>query len=137
MSDRDQVLEEFGAFVSARRTELGLTQTELAKGAGVTQQTVSSLERGGHSPALDRVVAILDALEADLTIARRKVHRGVITMAEKPLPPPPEPPPPAPPPEPPPAPPEPPKVEVRDPNVIGRRRGPGRPKKRVAPHKGE
>jgi HTH-type transcriptional regulator / antitoxin HipB len=60
---------ELGKSVRERRQALGITQTQLAERAGMTQSAVSRLEAGGMTPTigvLDRVAA---ALDADLVVA--------------------------------------------------------------------
>jgi putative transcriptional regulator len=47
--------------VATRRRELRLSQAELARECGVTQQTVSSIERAEHGPS--------DALKLELALA--------------------------------------------------------------------
>ena len=55
------------------RRELGLTQQELARLAGVRQETVSRLESGKHSPTVRTVEKIDRALKkAAKRLARRK-----------------------------------------------------------------
>ncbi len=54
----------FGKAVRDRRTALGMTQTQLAARAGMTQAAVSRLEHGGSVPTiplLERLAAALDA----------------------------------------------------------------------------
>jgi len=55
-----------GQMVYDRRTELGLTQAELAARAGMTEPQLSRLESGGATPTvplLARLAAALDAVE--------------------------------------------------------------------------
>lgn len=47
-----------------RRRAAGLTQTELARRAGVRVETVNRLERGKHSPSVGTVERIVEALDA-------------------------------------------------------------------------
>jgi len=53
---------ELAAAISARRTELKLTQGALARKAGVSERTVWSLEHGEWTPHPDTLMAILAAL---------------------------------------------------------------------------
>lgn len=48
--------------VLERRKELGMTQMQLAKVAGVGQHTVSDIERGKHIPRVDVAILISKAL---------------------------------------------------------------------------
>jgi len=49
--------------VRERREELGLSQTELARLAGVGQHTVSDIETGRHIPRVDVAILISRALK--------------------------------------------------------------------------
>ena len=59
------------------RTALGLTQQELAKKAGIRQETLSRLESGKHSPTLRTV----DKIDAALQTARRQIERRKLRKA--------------------------------------------------------
>jgi transcriptional regulator with XRE-family HTH domain len=48
-----------GAFLRERRIANGLSQVELARRAGTTQETISRLERGGRSPSVDTLGRLL------------------------------------------------------------------------------
>ena len=58
-----------GQMVHDRRTELGLTQAELAERAGMTQPQLSRLESGGATPTVPLLARLAAALEADLDIS--------------------------------------------------------------------
>lgn len=56
-------INPIAAHLRERRFELGLTQEEVAKGAGTSHSAVSRLEKGTHIPqlpTLQRIAAILD-----------------------------------------------------------------------------
>ncbi|ASU83106.1 XRE family transcriptional regulator [Nocardiopsis gilva YIM 90087] len=57
-----------GKMVYDRRTELGLSQRELADRAGMTQPQVSRLEGGGTTPSIALLERLAEALNADLSI---------------------------------------------------------------------
>ncbi|MGU3435093.1 helix-turn-helix domain-containing protein [Actinomycetes bacterium M1A6_2h] len=59
-----------GAF-TARRHELGMTQSELALLAGVGRSTVQSIEGGKETSQLDGVRAVADALGCEMTLITR------------------------------------------------------------------
>ena len=65
-----------GQMVYDRRTELGLTQGELAERAGMTQPQLSRLESGGATPTMPLLTRLAAALEADLDISFRP-HRTI------------------------------------------------------------
>jgi HTH-type transcriptional regulator/antitoxin HipB len=57
---------ELGQAVRARRLELGMSQTELAERAGMTQSAVSRLEAGGTVPTIGVLERLAAALSAEL-----------------------------------------------------------------------
>ena len=52
-----------GALIRSRRTQLGLTQTDLAKLTGVTFQQIQKYERGANRVSYSRLVEISRALQ--------------------------------------------------------------------------
>jgi len=58
-----------GQAVRQRRLALGLSQTELAARAGMTQPALSRLEAGGVIPTIPLLERITTALDADLIVA--------------------------------------------------------------------
>ncbi|NUS10210.1 MAG: helix-turn-helix domain-containing protein [Streptomyces sp.] len=75
-----ETVEESPAYVEAgyafalaqavhdRRTELGLSQAELARRAGMTQPQISTIEGGDSVPTLPLLTRLAKALDAALTI---------------------------------------------------------------------
>ncbi|MEV4680169.1 helix-turn-helix domain-containing protein [Streptomyces kurssanovii] len=59
---------DLGQAVYDRRTELGISQTELAKRAEMTQPQVSKLELGGTMPTLPLLARLARALDATLSL---------------------------------------------------------------------
>jgi ribosome-binding protein aMBF1 (putative translation factor) len=57
-----------GQAVRERRLALGLSQTELAARAGMTQPALSRLEAGGVIPTIPLLERISAALDADLIV---------------------------------------------------------------------
>ena len=49
-----------------RRIEVGMSQTQLAKAAGVTRQTIGLIEAGEFNPSLKLCIAICKALGVTL-----------------------------------------------------------------------
>jgi HTH-type transcriptional regulator / antitoxin HipB len=60
---------EIGQAVRERRLALGLSQTELATRAGMTQPALSRLEAGGSVPRIPVLERIATALGAELVVA--------------------------------------------------------------------
>ncbi len=57
-----------GQAIRERRLALGLSQTELAARAGMTQPALSRLEAGGVIPTIPLLERITTALDADLIL---------------------------------------------------------------------
>jgi len=68
---RIQNPEELGARIRQRRTDLRLTQEELAAVAMVTPRLLGEVERGKKTAQLDGLLRILAALGLDLYLQRR------------------------------------------------------------------
>jgi HTH-type transcriptional regulator/antitoxin HipB len=71
MNDRIQSAAELGAKVRKRRSDLRLTQEELAAVALVTPRLLGEVERGKKTAQLDGVLRILAALGLDLCVKAR------------------------------------------------------------------
>ena len=55
--------ETLGSYVRVRAKELGLTVTDVCRSAGLSRQTVYSLDAGGHKlPTLPTIIALADVL---------------------------------------------------------------------------
>jgi transcriptional regulator with XRE-family HTH domain len=61
-----EVAATFGANLKAERLKKGLTQAELAKGAGLFQQYVSLIELGKQNFTLDTAVALATVVDRDV-----------------------------------------------------------------------
>lgn len=56
--------------LQAYRKQSGMTQTEVARRLGVTQQSLSSLERNADKVSADRLVELLNILGVELVLRR-------------------------------------------------------------------
>ncbi|MDT9689162.1 helix-turn-helix transcriptional regulator [Streptomyces sp. P9(2023)] len=68
MREEIRLAHDLGQAVYDRRTELGLSQTELAKLAGMTQPQISKLELGGTMPTLPLLARLARAMDAALEL---------------------------------------------------------------------
>jgi predicted transcriptional regulator len=57
--------------VAERRTELGLSQRELAELTKTTQSAIARLEAGGRPPRIDTLLRIANALDCELVVELR------------------------------------------------------------------
>ena len=57
--------------VAERRSQLGLSQQELAELCGTTQSAIARLESGGRPPRIDTLLGIADALDCQLAVELR------------------------------------------------------------------
>jgi predicted transcriptional regulator len=72
------------ADLKERRTELGLTQSELADRADVSQPLIARIEGGDVDPRLStlrRIVTALDEAESAVMHAEDIMHQGVVSVA--------------------------------------------------------
>lgn len=59
--------DTFGRAVRDRRSERGMSQTELADMVGVSRQNIVSIESAKNSPGFWALLAVAEALEIDLS----------------------------------------------------------------------
>jgi len=57
--------------LAERRSQLGLSQQELAELCGTTQSAIARLESGGRPPRIDTLLKIADALDCELSFELR------------------------------------------------------------------
>lgn len=60
--------EQLPGLLQAFRKETGLTQAEVALRLGVTQQTVSALERNAETVSAERLLRLLNILGVELVL---------------------------------------------------------------------
>lgn len=61
--------------LQAYRKQSGMSQTEVANRLGITQQTLSALERNAAKASADRILQLLNILGVELVL--RKIDRDV------------------------------------------------------------
>ena len=72
-----KVKAELTLQIHQRISSLGLTQVKAANQLGISQPDVSKLMNGRHTGySVDRLLALLNALEVDVDIVVRPKHRG-------------------------------------------------------------
>jgi len=63
---RGEAGTELARRVAAARLRSGLTQAQLAEASGVTDETISRIERGRYEPAVSTLFRLAEALEVSL-----------------------------------------------------------------------
>jgi transcriptional regulator with XRE-family HTH domain len=63
----DEIVTTFGANLKAARLKMGLTQAQLAEGAGLLQQYVSLVESGKQNVTLTTAKALAKVVNRDVT----------------------------------------------------------------------
>ena len=64
---------KLGEIIRTRRKELGWTQDDLAAQCGLARNQISVYEKGVHAPTWSIAMRILDALDLEISVRRRKV----------------------------------------------------------------
>lgn len=74
-----------GGELRAKRTELGLTQKEVADRAGISQPLVARIEKGGVDPRLSTLNKLVDVLNSaateQLPLAKDLIEGGIASVA--------------------------------------------------------
>lgn len=73
--------EQLPTLLKAFRKQAGLTQGQLATRLGVTQQTVSALERNANKVSADRLLQLLGILGAEMVLQSRGSESDAKTPA--------------------------------------------------------
>ena len=68
--------EQLPALLKAFRKAAGLTQGEVAARLGVTQQTLSALERNAQKVSAERLLHLLGILGVDMVLQEKPVSPG-------------------------------------------------------------
>lgn len=68
--------EQLPALLKAFRKQAGLTQGQLAMRLGITQQTLSALERHANKVSADRLLQLLSLLGVEMVLQARNGDAG-------------------------------------------------------------
>lgn len=68
-SSVERAATEIGRAIAQRRSQLGLSQRELAMRCGTTQSAIARLEAGATPPRLSTLLRLSDALDCDLAVS--------------------------------------------------------------------
>ena len=68
--------EQLPALIKGFRKQAGLTQGQLAERLGVTQQTLSALERNADRVSVDRLLQLLGILGVEMVLQPRGHRSG-------------------------------------------------------------
>ena len=68
--------EQLPALLKAFRKHAGLTQGQVATSLGVTQQTLSALERNAQRVSAERLLQLLGILEVEMVLQPRSLEPG-------------------------------------------------------------
>ncbi len=79
----DAFYAQIAAQVVARRTELSLSQRELAELCGTTQSAIARFESGTRPPKLDTLIRIAEALDCALEVTFRHRTRPATTSPSR------------------------------------------------------
>ena len=78
-----QTAEQLPALLKAFRKESGLTQAQVAASMGVTQQTLSALERNAQKVSADRLLQLLGILGVEMALRRRETASPASSGSDK------------------------------------------------------
>ncbi|WDZ96407.1 helix-turn-helix transcriptional regulator [Herbaspirillum sp. WKF16] len=73
------------ALLQAYRKQAGLTQAEAAARLGVTQQTLSALERNADKAGADRLLELLNVLGVEVILRKRTPSESGAPSPDKPV----------------------------------------------------
>lgn len=75
--------DQLSGVLQAFRKESGLSQTEVAKRMGLTQQKLSHLERNAQNVSADRILKLLGVLGVELVLRRAEASWSVASNSEE------------------------------------------------------
>ena len=74
--------EHLSALLQGFRKQAGLTQSDMAKRLGITQQTLSAFERNADKASADRLLEYLSILGVELVLRQSKDRQGADSRPE-------------------------------------------------------
>lgn len=74
--------DQLSGVLQAFRKESGLSQTEVAKRMGLTQQKLSHLERNAQNVSADRILKLLSVLGVELVLRRADASWSAATNSK-------------------------------------------------------
>ena len=72
-----RTVDELHGLLEAFRKQAGLTQVELARRMGITQQSLSRLERNAENMSMSRFLTILSILKVELVLRDRDAPSSI------------------------------------------------------------
>lgn len=63
-------IKSFGAAIKSKRTQLKLTQNQLAEAAQLSRNYVSDIENGRYTPSVETITRIATFLDIDLNLLK-------------------------------------------------------------------
>jgi DNA-binding XRE family transcriptional regulator len=73
-------MHDMASLVRGRRTDLELSQDELAKRAGLARKTVIELERGSSTPSIESVLRLVGAFGLRLVVTDEGERGGRVDL---------------------------------------------------------
>lgn len=73
--------EQIGEIILRQRTELGLTQQQLADKLGVRRQSIIEIEQSQYNYRIDRLMELLDGLDLKLLVVKKDATQAMISTS--------------------------------------------------------
>ena len=80
---RQSVCSNVARILREKRVECGLSMTELAHQAGLSQAMISFVERELRNPTLDTLLRIAGVLEVDMAEVLKQAHQTAVKQKSK------------------------------------------------------
>lgn len=83
MKNNNELIKTFADLIKARRSELNLSRSEMARRAGFTPQYAMEIETNNKIPTEDKIEALVNVLELDEKIAFKLANKIPTSVYEK------------------------------------------------------